>query len=184
VDQAATVRSTPRDPGESGHDPANNSVNPLVIGGPLLNTASGVVTANLGRLQVSGIFTNAGTVHFINSVARLTARWSTKGRGSATRAPMTFCREPHEKQPAATSAPAPGTPTSSEATWVNQSTKLLWQTLNVFAGDQHERQGTTFLFCGQRGNPDPEFFHAGLFLEWRFGPIASNGDRGQNVALR
>ncbi|MEI6082684.1 MAG: glycine-rich domain-containing protein [Verrucomicrobiota bacterium] len=46
-----------------------NSTTPLVFGGgQLVNAPGGVVTANVGRISVSGIFTNAGKFVALNSV--------------------------------------------------------------------------------------------------------------------
>ena len=141
---------------------ANNSTLALVIGSALEST--GRVLATTGRLIVSGIFTNDGTLNFQNSYGTFNSAVVNRGAWISDPSTLTFLASHTETTNGYINA-GDGDRYVFQGDLVNQSTnKVLWNTLNVTPGTNTSGQGTTFLFQGTGLTQTQEFFQAGLAL--------------------
>ena len=140
---------------------ASNSASPLVFGSAVVN--SGVVTASNARLIISGVFTNNGTLSFLNSVGTFTS--AVVNRGAWTTDPSTnvFLSTFTITSGGSISAAA-GDVYRFQSNLINQSSQsTTWSTLNVTPG-AGPGLGTEFLFSGAGVSHTQEFFHVGLLL--------------------
>ena len=136
----------------------------LVLAGSSLNN-SGVVTANLGRIAVSGVFTNSGTLTMIGSVGTFNGAVVNSGAWITDPSTNVF-NNTFTVTPTGSIQAAAGDVYVFKKDFVNHSTQSnTWNTLNTAPGST--APGTKFVFVGD-GSSTQQFFQTGLRLTGGF----------------
>ena len=161
----------------------SGTLTPLVFNSNLLNTTSGVVRADYGALQVSGVFTNNGTLQFISSVGTYNQTVVNDGAWLTQNSSSIFSNNFVITTNGYVSASA-GSQYVFKADLLNQSTNnLAWNTLGTTPGNG-PGGGTKFLFSGSDVTSTQTFYTPGLLLTGGFDGVPSNPTTGvQNVSL-
>ena len=151
---------------------------PLVIASDLLNTATGLVRADASALQVTGVFTNNGTLQFISSVGTYSRTVVDNGAWSTETSASVFSNNFIITTNGYVSA-SYGSKYIFTADLLNQSTNNLhWDTLGVVAGTNTTGTGTEFLFSGTSLTQTQTFAHPGLLLTGGFVGSPANPTTG------
>jgi len=149
---------------------------PLVIASDLLN--NGMVRADASALQVSGVFTNNGTLQFISSVGTYSRAVVDNGAWSTETSASVFSNNFLITTNGYVSA-SYGSKYVFTADLLNQSTNNLhWDTLGVVAGTNTAGSGTEFLFSGTSLTQTQTFAHPGLLLTGGFVGTPANPTTG------
>lgn len=127
---------------------------------PLVN--NGTVAVHSGTLTVNGVFTNFGTVSFLNSLGTFTAPVVNRGAWLTDPTTNVFLSDFTVTSSGYISAAADDV-FIFRSNFVNQSSQnTLWNTLNVTPGTNTIGQGTKFIFQGTGLTQTQQFHHVGL----------------------
>ena len=141
---------------------------PLVLNADLLNTATGQFLVRGGALQVSGVFTNNGTLQVISGVGtyNLTVNngaWLTDLSASTYQDTFLITTNGYV-------AAAAGDRYVFKADLFNQSTNnVLWNTMGTNPGTNTLGTGVEFVFSGSGLSETQTFTQSGLLLTGGFG---------------
>ena len=153
---------------------------PLVLNSDLLN--AGTVRAAASAFQVTGVFTNNGTLQFISSVGTYNRTVVDNGEWTTAGGASTFANNFIITTNGYVSA-AGGSRYVFTSDLFNQSTNNLhWDTLGVNVGTNTSGGGTEFLFSGSGLTQTQQFFHPGLLLTGGFDGAAANPTSGVQFA--
>ena len=160
---------------------ANGGTSPLIINTNLVNNSDGLVQAVAGSLQVTGVFTNNGTLQFISSVGTYSravvdnGAWDTSGYGGSSVFLNNFIITTNGYISAANNNQY-----VFKADLFNSSTNsLAWETLGVPVGSNTaDFGGTRFLFSGTGVGQTQTFATVGLRLTGGFDGDPANPTSG------
>ncbi|MCG3148583.1 MAG: hypothetical protein PCFJNLEI_02028 [Verrucomicrobiae bacterium] len=138
---------------------------PLVFSGELIN--AGAVAGVGGRLEVTGVFTNSGSLAFVSSVGTFNSAVVNSGALSLNGASTSVFTS---NLLVSSSGYLLGNGTYVFEGDLNNQSALptAWNTLNTVAGTNTVGSGTTFLFSGSGLSSTQYFTHAGLQLSGGF----------------